>query len=257
MDTEGIARNIFNIIDASYYIGKDATILQKEDARTGEYAIVYGPNKEIMDTGWSVNNAWVGLHTLLLRWETNSSKADQVQVEYLWRDEEGNEGVHKRSAEFQDGISYRSGNGIGRAYFHENNEYRIIVRSSPSVEVDKYVAVDYIGMLVTNAWNVRSFIYPSVEKDIPLIPTIEAGICNAYSDGTDYYGMGTVNLIHEYRFYYPTLTPLIAGGYVARVNDIRDDSFDVVFWRTDGQQFNGGISIFYNIMGWSPPISLK
>ena len=106
MDTEGIARNIFNIIDASYYIGKDATILQKEDARTGEYAIVYGPNKEIMDTGWSVNNAWVGLHTLLLRWETNSSKADQVRVEYLWRDEEGNEGVHKVSAEFKDDISY-------------------------------------------------------------------------------------------------------------------------------------------------------
>ena len=49
MDTEGIARNIFNIIDASYYVGKDATILQKEDARTGEYAIVYGPNKEIME----------------------------------------------------------------------------------------------------------------------------------------------------------------------------------------------------------------
>jgi hypothetical protein len=255
-DSEGIARNIFNIIDAVYYKGKDAVISPNSDARGGEFSKVFGPNKVILDTGWSPMNAFVGLHQILMRWYTDSQSEDNhIIVEYHWRDKDGNKGNHSVTRSFQGDISDEVGNGVGKAYFHENYQYRFVVKSHPSIRENEYVAVDYLKIIVNNIFSVDDMFYGG---ETPAIPYDVSGYTTLTGDASNWYFTKTITLDFTPFTFSPFVmlgtTNVLMKPVITRQGS---NDFDVTVSTDNQEAWSGSLTIYYRVRTWYYPISLK
>lgn len=259
MNVEGIAKNIFNIIDACYYQGKDAHVAPNADARGGQYAKVFGPNQIILDTGWSTMNAWVGLHQSSVRYYTDSTTTYGAVLEYHWKDSEGNTDSFSIDLLFQNDIADEFGRGVGNAYFHENLQYRMIVKSHPSIPEDKYVAVDYLKLETSDIRKVTSqFTYAGSGGEVPAIQVLRAGSSVVTGDGSDYaYGV-TIPLGATPQLYYLTVTANTnLKSYYAMVDSKNASSFKAWAVNKDGTLWSGAVSINWIAVCWEEVISLK
>jgi hypothetical protein len=252
IDTEGIAKNIFNIIDACYYKGKDATVLPNPEARNGEYAVVYGPNQEILDTGWSTPGAWVGLHglNLLFYADSLSDGARAVQIEYWKKDIEGNETLAFSTISSWDPyICDEFGVGVGLIQFQENYQYRIIVKSDVTVPSNVPIAVDYIRILpVYNYGSNSTYIYGveeiegamAVQWQFPEIYTVTG-------DGSGYVYTATFNVPTDkgQLWTVPVVSVLGNSVFNAVVTEISSDlsSFTIAVRNTDKTYWSGGVNV--------------
>lgn len=257
MATEGIAKNIFNIIDACYYLGRDATREPEPDAKDGEYALVYGPDKEIMDTGWSEENAWIGPHTSTVRWFTNSIASQPLVVEYHSRDTEGNEYSLKRTIPFMTDISDEFGNSAGTSFFFENYQYRIILKSNIDVAENEFVAVDTMRIIPTSVFSVEGKVYGTPDG-LPAMPKIRAGEVVCYTSGTAHTAIGTVTLEFPLpEFFFVTVSVRDDSIFVPRIQSKSADKFTVAVWRTDDANWSGGVLVEYIFLGYYVPPKLE
>lgn len=259
MESEGIARNIFNIIDAAYYLGKDAEPMLHSDARGKKYAKAYGPNKELLDTGWSTKNAWVGLHNLSVRFYTDTVATNGAVLEYHWKDAEGSTGSYSVNLLSQADIADEFGRGAGNAYFHENLEYKFIVKSHPDIAEDEYVAVDYIKMELSDIRKVTSqYTYAGSGGEVPAIQVLRAGTAVVTGDGSDYaYGV-TIDLGATPQLYYATATAVTnLKSYYGMIDSKGASSFVAWAVNKDGSVWSGGVSINWTAVCWEEVISLK
>jgi len=192
---EGIAKNIFNIIDAAYYAGRDADNALNSDARGGKYAKVYGPNKLILDTGWSTKNAWIGQHEVNVRWFTDTTAYYGAILEYWIKDSSGNETLaHSPHLHHMNDISDEYGNGAGIAYFNENYQYKLIVRSHPTVAENEYVAVDYVKIIMVDPKSVKSADVYAGSNGAQETPTFRGFYVTVTGNGTSFKYSATYTL---------------------------------------------------------------
>jgi hypothetical protein len=248
-ESEGIAKNLFNIIDGCYYIGVDAVIEDHADARGGQYAKVYGSDKTILDTGWSSENAWVGLHQLSIRWYSDLAEDEYgLLVEYWKRDSAGNESLaFKTQVQWNALFSDEMGNGIGLKYFTENYEYRIVVKSYPAIAEDKYVAVDYIRILPTDMWASKTaFLYSSVEHEMT-VQNHFIDIVPVTGDGSGFSYAVTVNIPSNEGVLYavPVVSVLDNVYVIASTRNLAVDysSFEIVLTHKDNTVWSGSINV--------------
>lgn len=257
MDTEGIARNIFNIIDASYYIGSDATPEPEPDARNGEYALAYGPNKEIVDTGWTMPNAYVGLHDLTIKWYSSGLNDGDygLVIEYWKKDSEGNEVLATMFQTTWDGyISDEFGDSIGLIPFAENYQYRIIVKSHPSIPEDEFIAVDYIRVIDLHPYMVNAgYVYGvagdegsmALQRSWPEIYTVTG-------DGSTYHYDLTVNVPTFSGVVFAVPIPCVLGNsdYIAVVPSIASDysSFVIRVRHIKDIPWSGGVNVLCHLL---------
>lgn len=250
-ESEGIAKNIFNIIDACYYIGEDAVESDHPDARNGKFAVVYGPDKEILDTGWSSDNAWIGLHQLSARWYSDINENEYgISIEYWKRDKEGNETrVLRTRAKWNTLFSDEFGNGIGLKYFTENYQYRIIIKSYPSVPENKFVAVDYIRIIPTDMWAVKSqFLYAIDNPDGAMtVQNMYPEIFTVTGNGTSYTYSLPVNIPQGEGIYLtvPVATVLNNINMLVHIYNISEDwtSFDIVVTHRSNSNWSGEVDV--------------
>jgi len=248
IETEGLGRNVFNNIDACYYIGRDATPEPEPDAMNGVYALVYGPNKEIIDTGWSPMNAWNGLHSAAIRWFSNLSMDDPgLIVEYWKRDSEGNEVLARDPIELT-WDTYNSdeyGDNCGVNLFSENYEYRIIVKSHPSLSENEWVAVDYIRIIILDYHQVMAGYVSGVEDDEGAV-AIQVDWPEIYSitgDGTAFVTRTiTYPVPLEVLGAFPTMSSR-NFGYEVIPFLINEDDFTIRASRYNGANWSGTIEV--------------
>jgi len=259
METEGIARNIFNIIDATYYLGKDAEPMLHSDARGKKYAKAYGPNKELLNTGWSTKNAWVGLHNLSVRYFSDTVATNGAVLEYHWKDVEGNTDSYSVDLLFQNDIADEFGRGAGNAYFHENLQYKLIVKSHPDVAEDEFVSVDYIKMELSDIRKVTSqYAYAGSGGEVPAIQVSRAGTAVVTGNGTDYAYPVTIDLGATPQVYRVNVTAYTnLKSYYAMVDTKNPSSFVAWAVNKDGSLWSGGVSIEWSAVCWEEVISLK
>lgn len=259
MASEGIAKNIFNIIDSSYYSGNDAVIAPNSDARNGQYAKVFGPRLVILDTGWSTDNAWVGLHEMGVRWYTDSLVEYAAVVEYWKKDPEGNETLaYSIDLHFMNDISDEFGNKAGVAYFHENYQYKIIIRSHHSVLENEYVAVDYMSILPVDKQKVLSPIVHAGVDGVPAIATERDFWINIYGDGSNYKYSHTYTFpVPIISYFYPVATAWTStGDYYAAFSTWDANSLTIWAVHRAGSNWTGGVTVTGRINVYEPVISL-
>lgn len=255
MRNEGIINNMFNIIDASVREGKDAHVTTNSDARNGVYAKVFGPNQEIMDTGWSGLNSWVGLHALSLRWFSNLEEGDSgLIIEYWKKDREGNITLAtSHPATWDTYYSDEFGNGIGFEYFSENYDFKIIIKSHPAVTMDKYVAVDYIRIIPADMWASQStYIYGvegeegsiAVQRQSPEIYTVTG-------DGSSSVYSLNVTIPENSRSVWtvPVVCVLGADDYYANIGSLSSDmrSFQIKVIHRAGSVWSGAVNVLCHL----------
>lgn len=249
MNVEGIAKNIFNIIDASYYLGKDAQVTSNSDARGGQYAKVFGPNQIILDTGWSTMNAWVGLHDVTIRWFSDiAANDDGVVVEYWKMDTEGVESLAlSLNCAWNTYNSDEFGNAVGLRYFTENYQYRIIVKSAPNVLQNQFVAVDFLRILpIDNHLVYSPFIYgvtsdegaAATQMNYPEIYTVTG-------DGSSSYYLKTVDFPTDFdvEFAVPVATIYSSRLHEVCIESITDTNFVLNVMHKNGTNWSGGVQV--------------
>jgi len=258
MDIEGILKNIFNTIDASYYIGRDAVKVPNPDARKGTYAKVFGPNKEILDTGWSEENAWTGFHRANVRWYTDAATTYQAVVEYQWIDHEGVEGSYTKNLEHQADIADEFGTGAGNSYFHENHKYRIIIRSHADVAEDEYVAVDYIRLIVANMHDAQAqYIMAGTVANVPAVQIPRSGYVTVTGDGSTYYYTSTVTLPETpLRYHAVPGIQTSNADFTVVITAKGASSFNVTVRHVDGTNWSGGVNVYWIANCWEEVVSL-
>lgn len=255
-DSEGIARNIFNIIDAVYYKGKDAVISPNSDARGGEFSKVFGPNKVILDTGWSPMNAWVGLHQLSIRWYSDMGVGNNgLTVEYWKKDTSGTESVAMTVIVPWDTVnSDEAGNGLGTAYFTENHQYRIVVKSHSSVPQGNYVAVDYIKIIPVDLWAVGAPFYyalPSPDEGSFAISTFYSTIETVTASGTNWRHSKTVTITNTGNYLAVPVACILGNSYViANIKSIASDykSFELEIAHKDSVNWTGSLTAVVHVL---------
>lgn len=251
MEAEGIHRNVFNTINAALNPGEDAEIIPYPEARGGEFAKVYGPDKSIMDTGWSVKNAYSGLHSLTTRWFSDlADSTPGITIEY-WRKDEN--GVEALAATHQ--IAYDTyysnvfGNGVGLKYFAENCEYRIKIKSHHTLAETDWVAVDYIKILPIDVWALHSNYVYGVDSSQGAIAPARSfpEIYTVVNAGGSYIGSLTVNLPDNDNSLWtiPVCTVLGANDYYPVISSISSDfrTFTINVVRRDGTNWSGSINV--------------
>lgn len=248
MNVEGIAKNIFNIIDASYYLGKDAQVTPNADARGGQYAKVFGPNQIIVDTGWSTMNAWVGQHEMNVRWFTDTSSYYGAILEYWMKDREGVETlVHSTDLHFMNDVSDEYGNSAGVAYFNENYQYKMVIRSHPSVSQEEYVAVDYINIRPVDPNSVKaSYVYAGA-NGAQKTPTIRGFYIHVLGDGSNYRYSTTYTIPVDLTDLYFNVAVCLYGNsegkYVAGFYNYSGDTITVTVTHVDGTMWSGDLVV--------------
>lgn len=253
-DSEGIARNIFNIIDGGYYKGPDAVIISNTSARGGRESRVYGASKIIVDTGWSPPNAWVGLHQLSIRWFTNRGTGQSgLTVEYWKKDASGTESVAMTVTVPWNPInSSKAGNGMGVAYFSENNQYRIIVKSHSSVPAVNYVSVDYIKIIPVDIWAVGSDYYHALpDPDGAMaLNTFYSTIETVTASGTNWFHSKTVTISNTGNYLAVPVACILGNQYtIANIKSIASDykSFVLEIAHKDGVNWTGSLSAVVHV----------
>lgn len=156
-ETLGITKNQFNILNAVNYHGRDAFVEERADAMEGVVASVIGPNKKIMDTDYFPMNEFIGQHRSIIKFFTNINDGDKaVTLEYYYKDSEGVEGVVSQDGEYNEYFSNKAGSPMLNCQFFENYQYRIVVKSHPTLAEDEWVALDFIKLEITNPASVKS-----------------------------------------------------------------------------------------------------
>jgi len=259
MGSDGLSINIFNIIDASQHPGRDGYVEPNvEDARNRKYVKVFGPNHIIMDTGWYQPNAFLGLHEMSVRWYTDSLVEYGAVIEYWKRDQAGNQTLsHKIDLHFMNDISDEFGNKAGVAYFHENMEYKIIIKSHPSVAHDEYVAVDYMSMLPVDKQKVLSPIVHAGVDGVPAIATERDFWISIQGDGSNYKYSYTYYFPEPIvSYFYPVATAWGGGDYYVAFHNWNADSITMWGVHRGGNNWSGSLTVTGRIVVYESVISL-
>ncbi len=260
MGSEGVHRNIFNVIDSTVYSGDDSTPISNPDARGGEESRVYGPNQKIMDTGWSDFNAWNGAHALTCRWFSNlTNEKPGLLIEYWKKDADGNQSLKSYNIRWVDSVSPKAGNGAGFLNFSENNQYRILVKSHPTLAETDWVAMDYLKINPIDNWTVKSSaIFPS--GNFIAAPRVYGKYYVVTNDGSSPAGSLTVSLPFNEESVHTIPNCNVYGSlldnFYANIGDISEDkgSFSIRVMRRDGAVWSGGVSVLC-LMLYFPPIT--
>jgi hypothetical protein len=254
VESEGIARNIFNIVEGAYYVGKDATVLPEPLARKGQYALVYGGDKEILDTGWSTGNAWAGWHQLSCRWFSDIDEGDHgLWIEYWKRDADGNETLAAyHPATYDPYVSDEFGTGVGLKYFTENCEFRIRLLSDGSVPEDKYVAVDYLRIIPVDNWAAKSaYAYAGTDEGSMTVLNLFPEIYTVTGDGSSSYYSLTVDVPWSGDVLWVVPVPAILGSrnYGVVVTDIATDytTFTIQVYHRSGTTWSGAVNVLCHL----------
>jgi hypothetical protein len=248
MNVEGIGKNIFNIIDATYYIGKHAEVTLSSDARGGQYAKVFGPNQTILDTGWSTMNAWLGQHEINVRWFTDTAAYYGAILEYWVKDDLGNITLtHPTELHFMNDVSDEYGNGAGTAYFNENYQYKMIVKSHPSVAANEYVAVDYINIVPVDPKSIKAGSLYAGTNGSQKTPTVRGFYITVSGDGTSfkYSTTYTVPLDLTSIYFHPMVCVYgnAVGKYKVDFSSYSGDTITVTVAHVDGTTWIGEIVV--------------
>lgn len=260
--TTGITRNPFHIIDAVEFMGEDAYEEYEETAKDYSVAKVIGPDQVIMDTGYMDVNEFLGLHHTYIKWYTGVGDGNEgIVLEYWWIDPEGNEDSYSISATYDEDTSTTTGDGRGLAYFHDNYQYRFVVKSSDSIRTDDYVAVDYIKLSVLNQ-NVAQAEYADISTSSPGVPAVQierAGYTNYNASGSTYTYNVTVGIGATPQYFFPTITAYNSLGIAANVISWATGLpyFVARVWRTNETHFSGNVTVFWKASCWESVQSLK
>lgn len=256
----GLIRNPFHILDAvNDSISRDAMEVYNEDGMDYSVAMAIGPDKVLMDTGYLDANTLIGVHNASIRFYTPSSVTYPIIFEYWFLAPDGTEGSVTVNTIFQNDIGDEWGRGIGFAYFHENYQYRIIVRTHSSLGEDEYVWVDYVKLTAFDP-KTPSSMYAAASSTDPEVPAIQverSGWENFYGDGSSYTYQQTYNLGATPQRAHITVTAYSVLGITANIYNVSAPYFTVRAWRTNGSSWSGTISIFWKASCWETVTSLK
>lgn len=257
--TSGLIRNPFHILDAVDYIGEDAYEEYEEDAKDYTVAKAVGPDQVIMDTGYFEANALLGVHRSSIRFFTASVVTYPIVFEYWFMDPEGNENRVEFNTIFQNDIGDEWGRIIDTSYFHENYQYRIVVRTHSSLGVDEYVWVDYVKLIPTDPSNQKGWITyaSSSTPDVPAIPIERSGWETILGDGSTYTYQDTFSIGATPQLTHITVTAYSTLGIVANIHSFSATKFTVRAWRTNEINWSGNIGVFWKATCWQTITSLK
>lgn len=255
----GLTKNPFRVLNAQNYKSLDSFLASYSDALGEEVATVIGPNKTLMDTDYFPMNEFIGLHQMSVRWDSSISEGNGLIVEYYWKDKDGTEGSYPITAQWHADISDEFGSGVGQAYFHENHQYKVVIKSHPDIGDTDYVSLDYLKLEVADARKVTSqFTYAGNGGEVPAIQVLRAGSSVVTGNGTDYaYGV-TIPLGATPQLYYLTVTANTnLKSYYAMVDSKNASSFKAWAVNKDGTLWSGAVSINWIAVCWEEVISLK
>ena len=266
----GLTKNIFHLIEGSgENLGKDAITTQNLDAKDGVLASVKGPNQVIMDTGYFPMNELLGLHQLKITWFSDIDPGTVgLQVQY-WK--KGADGVEYLSQSVDvanvENLSNNTGNGIGYCYFPPNYQYKIKVVSSPNINPDDWVKVDYISLTPQSEWGVASHSLVSSDPSKGPIPltTHHASIIvygNNSPTGIGHYSFGITSDdpfkncdggINIQLTVNSTNTSIV---YVAHMANLTSEGFDIVVGVSGGGNWTGNARVHISMASYVPTTTI-
>lgn len=244
----GIVTNPFHIIEATNYMGKDATITQNTNAKDNNLATVIGPDKIIMDTGYFPTNAFTGSHQLSVRYFSDTTETYGLTIEYWVKYSNGDEELRKTvNVNYNADISPIFGNGAGFAYFGENKQVRIIVKSHSSTPLNCYVGVDWIQIDVVSKWNTisKNIHAPDTIVGSPAMLHIDMVSVNIVGNGSSYKYSATKTLSYTPHYFRanPIQDASVGGDLFTTITNYGSNSFTVTCTDIEHTNWSGNLTI--------------
>ena len=257
-ETTGVTKNLSIILDAVDYIGTDAYV--EYDSTTKDYNVakVIGPDKVIMDTGYLSYNEILGLHETVVVWGSNIAEEDNgLVLEYWWRDADGTEDNYSIDLKYYPDYSSSYGGLGGNAWFFENLEYRIVIKSHGDVNPGEYVWVDYIKFVLKPINNASSSSVVVEGEDVPWVQKEFWGEADATANNNPS-GYVTVQFTTVPAYFVVVPTPVVhKGGFIARISDYTINSFTIKVHKVSEAAWTGAITCWYVGSVFYGPIPLK
>ena len=259
MDGEGLLKNMGGLIDATTYKGEDSFVNPNvPEARGGDTVKAIGPDKNLFDTKYLYFNEFIGVYQLYIRAFSNlSDGANAIVTEHWKKDAEGNEILISSEDTWVDTLARIGGLGIGRGYFHENNQHRIIIKTSKSLSETDYIELDYVKLMPIDLWSVSSPLYKYNQSyDVPALMQVRKVELTITGDGSSDTYTVTYNLPFETVSYW--VTPAIyesAGKIFPVVINVTGTSFTVAATHKSSN-WSGSVNVVCTIFSFETPMSL-
>lgn len=255
--TEGLSLNPFHIIDGTQgNKGPDATLAPITDAKNGDVAMVFGPDKIIVDTGYYEENSFIGAHQVSVRYFTDYPSLEYGLIfEYWVMEEDGTEYMALSvDVPYNNDISPYFGNGAGFNYFSENKLHRFVIKSSFEVPEENYVAVDWIKLAVISEWTTTSDKIYATDGKAPAVLQIANMPITITGDGSNYKYSKTVNLGFTPEEY--TIKTSndgdSAGETMAAVTSYDESSFVATFTDIQHVKWSGELTFNFTLEAFVP-----
>lgn len=151
----GIPENLSGIIDATIIKGADSQVIDDSTYSNGNAVRCAAPNGEIINTGWLPAGTLAGAMNLVFYSKSNvADDTNFVQI-YIWRrDNIGTESLetgagawsNPETKAYADVLGLTIGR-INQGFYNINYEYKIIIKTVPTLASGKYVDMDYIQFI--------------------------------------------------------------------------------------------------------------
>lgn len=258
MASEGILRNIDGVLDAVNFPGEGITPTPNTSARNEDVVRAYGPNKTLMDTKYMAFSEFNGPHSIYARAFSNLSDNTPALTTEVWmKDKDGQESMVSRTDIWVGVLAGIGGLGIGRGYFHENYQHRIVIKTSPNLSETQYIDLDYIRLMPTDLWGVSTPLFKySPLYDVPAMLNVRMVEIPITGNGSSDTYTATYTLPFETVSYWVTPTIYESAGKIFPViTNVTGTSFTVAATHKSSN-WSGTVNVVCTIFSFETPVSL-
>jgi hypothetical protein len=258
MVSEGLLRNIDGVLDAVNFPGEGATTQPNPNARNGDAIRAYGSDKTLFDTKYMAFSEFNGPHSIYARAFSNITDGTPAITTEVWmRDKDGVENMVSRIDDWVAVLAENGGLGIGRGFFHENYQHRIVIKTSPTLSDSEYIDLDYVRLMPTDLWSVSTPIFKyNPSYNVPAMLNVRLAEIEITGDGSSDTYTATYSLPFETVAYWVTPTIYESAGKIYPViTAVNSDNFTVAATHKSSN-WSGTVNVVCTIFSFETPVSL-
>ena len=261
--TTGIGTNPLNIFDGVHYKTNNAISTPQNGAKDNTIAVVTGPNQVLMDTGYLTPDILLGLHQFYVKWYSSlvGVGGNGLILQYWKKDPSGNEThIYDVEIPYHDDISPYGLNWAGLCFLFEENQYRFVIVSDPSLSDTDWVGIDYIRYVPIDITAVNGdCAYGGTISNggAPAVPMMYPFSFNITGNGSAYYYTSTVTM----NVSIADLQVVVAANstspdYYAIITGVSGNTFNVTVVNRAGTTWSGscGVTCFIYMHQYVTPL---